>query len=397
MARPKGTPGYLHHKASGKAYVRIEGRDIYLGFHGSQESKAEYDRIISEWLANGRHLPQAENQQQVMTVDAVCDAYLDYAEGYYRKNGRVTDEIFKIRSSCKLLHEHCGMMPAADFTRQSLLAIQEKASLSGIKRGTVNERIERIKRIFKWAANRGFVTASVYQELTLLEGLKKGRCPCPESVPVLPVPLEIVEKTLEFSPPIVADMAMVQYLTGMRPGEVCDLRVCDINRSGDVWEFDYKAHKTVHHGHSRPIWFGERAQRILIPYLIDAEGDPERYVFSPKETVQWWKMAKKSKRKTKIQPSQIERAKNPKKNPKRAPGEKYLESSYRTALQRAAKKAGVKKWFPNQLRHTRATEIRKEFGLEAAQVILGHEKADVTQIYAEADKQKGMDVMRIMG
>ncbi len=78
-------------------------------------------------------------------------------------------------------------------------------------------------------------------------------------------------------------------------------------------------------------------------------------------------------------------------------GERYQENSYRNALQRAAKRAGVEKWFPNQLRHTRATEIRKEFGLEAAQVILGHEKADVTQIYAESDKQKGVAIMRQIG
>ena len=48
-----------------------------------------------------------------------------------------------------------------------------------------------------------------------------------------------------------------------------------------------------------------------------------------------------------------------------------------------AEAAGVKAelipdWHPNQLRHTRATEVRKQFGLEAAQVVLGHAKADVT-------------------
>src|SRR5262249_9664879 len=35
-------------------------------------------------------------------------------------------------------------------------------------------------------------------------------------------------------------------------------------------------------------------------------------------------------------------------------------------------------WSPNQVRHTYATEVRKRFGLEAAQVALGHAHADVT-------------------
>lgn len=40
---------------------------------------------------------------------------------------------------------------------------------------------------------------------------------------------------------------------------------------------------------------------------------------------------------------------------------------------------------PNRLRHNAATKIRREFGLDAAQVMLGHATAQVTQVYAETD------------
>jgi site-specific recombinase XerC len=49
-------------------------------------------------------------------------------------------------------------------------------------------------------------------------------------------------------------------------------------------------------------------------------------------------------------------------------------------------------WCPNRLRHTAATEIRSKFGLEAAQIILGHAQANVTQVYAERDIAKGIEV-----
>jgi len=55
------------------------------------------------------------------------------------------------------------------------------------------------------------------------------------------------------------------------------------------------------------------------------------------------------------------------------------------------------RWSPNQLRHAAATEINSKFGLEAAQVTLGHAKADVTQIYAERDLNKAASVMREIG
>jgi integrase len=46
------------------------------------------------------------------------------------------------------------------------------------------------------------------------------------------------------------------------------------------------------------------------------------------------------------------------------------------------------RWHPHQLRHTYAIRVRKRFGLEEAQTLLGHTKADVTRIYAERDMGK---------
>jgi integrase len=66
------------------------------------------------------------------------------------------------------------------------------------------------------------------------------------------------------------------------------------------------------------------------------------------------------------------------------------------ARERAAWRAGHL-WSPNQLRHTAATEVRKRYGLEAAQIVLGHAAADVTQVYAERDLVRGADIMRQIG
>jgi site-specific recombinase XerC len=54
-------------------------------------------------------------------------------------------------------------------------------------------------------------------------------------------------------------------------------------------------------------------------------------------------------------------------------------------------------WSPNQLRHLRGTEIRKRFGLEASQTVLGHSHADTTEIYAERDFVLAESVMSQMG
>ncbi len=43
------------------------------------------------------------------------------------------------------------------------------------------------------------------------------------------------------------------------------------------------------------------------------------------------------------------------------------------------------------------TTTRKQFGLEGAQVVLGHSRADITQIYAERDEQKAAAIMEQVG
>jgi site-specific recombinase XerC len=58
---------------------------------------------------------------------------------------------------------------------------------------------------------------------------------------------------------------------------------------------------------------------------------------------------------------------------------------------------GVPVWSPNQLRHARATELRRNYGLEAAQTVLGHREADVTQLYAERDFELAKQIMQAVG
>ena len=59
MRRRKRLPSYRLHKPTGQAVVTLNGKDYYLGRHGTQMSKDAYDRLTAEWLADGRQLPAA--------------------------------------------------------------------------------------------------------------------------------------------------------------------------------------------------------------------------------------------------------------------------------------------------------------------------------------------------
>jgi hypothetical protein len=52
--RPQRIPSYRHHKPSGQAVVTLNGKDFYLGLWQSEVSKAEYERLVGEWLGSTR-------------------------------------------------------------------------------------------------------------------------------------------------------------------------------------------------------------------------------------------------------------------------------------------------------------------------------------------------------
>ncbi len=90
------SPSYRHHKPSNQAVVTLNGRDIYLGRYGSPESRAEFDRLLAEWLSNGRRLP-APVVGSDLTVNELLLAYLRRADAYYVKNG--TEQELEMRLS----------------------------------------------------------------------------------------------------------------------------------------------------------------------------------------------------------------------------------------------------------------------------------------------------------
>ena len=73
----KQLPKYCKHKPSGRAYVRIGAKMYYLGKYGSEASKQEYDRVIAEFVANGR---QPFYRPDEILVENLIVRFLDHME-----------------------------------------------------------------------------------------------------------------------------------------------------------------------------------------------------------------------------------------------------------------------------------------------------------------------------
>jgi hypothetical protein len=176
MPRPLRLPSYRFHKASSQAIVVIRGKSHYLGPWNSPESRAEYDRLIVEWLANGRNPSAGPKAQEGATVDEVLTAFWRHAEAHYRSpDGSPTFELVNFWYALRPLHKLYGHTPLADFGPLALRAVRDEMVKANLARTTINARINRIRRVFRWAASVELVPAPVVQGLATLAGLQCGR------------------------------------------------------------------------------------------------------------------------------------------------------------------------------------------------------------------------------
>ncbi|MGY8767183.1 MAG: hypothetical protein ACKVH8_01965 [Pirellulales bacterium] len=107
-------PTYRLHKGSGQALVQINGRRIYLGVYDSPQSHEEYRRLIAEYLSHGE-IQEHTSTTKSITVDELILAYYQFAQKYYVKNGRVTDEVAGIRAVLSRLCQMYGTSSACEF------------------------------------------------------------------------------------------------------------------------------------------------------------------------------------------------------------------------------------------------------------------------------------------
>jgi integrase len=238
------------------------------------------------------------------------------------------------------------------------------------------------------------VPADVHQALKTVPGLRKGEAGVKEGRDVKPVPEAHIEAINPYVSDQVWTLVNLQLLTAARGGELVIMRPMDLDRRGKVWLYEPESHKGQHRGRSRTIYIGPKAQDYIAPYL---NRSPHAYLFSPAEARQAWERQRREQRKTPEGQGNAPGT-NRKAEPATQPGEHYSPHSYRAAIRRACEKAGVAHWHPHQLRHNAGTYLRREFGVEAARLILGHSDANIAaEVYAEADQEKAKEIIAKVG
>lgn len=392
-------PKLCHEKSQDRAYVYDGRRKVYLGKWGEPSTVQKYADYIDSFVNGFDTVMGVGVDRRVVTIaDLVAKFVSDHERYYVNADGLQTGQLARIQTALEVPLRLFADLPVDEFGALKLQVVRsEMVKSNRFTRTYLNTLINCIRHVFKYGVEQELVKPETLLSLKAVSPLKRGRTTAREGTPVLPVSADVVNATIAAMAPTLAAMVQLQRFTGMRPGEVCIMKAKDVETDGEPWTYTLSHDKTDYRravGDLRSIPLGKRAQCVLSPFLEHKEGD--EYLFSPFDAQQERAAEKRIARTTPITAQTIRRDNRPSSERKRY-NPRYTVDAYRRAIWYACKQAGVAQWSPNQLRHLYATEVRAKYGLEAAQIMLGHSTADVTQIYAERDKEKAIQIAKEIG
>lgn len=245
-------------------------------------------------------------------------------------------------------------------------------------RDQVNDRKNRLLRFFRWCVEYELCTSAVITRLECVAPIGATHPGVRETDQVTSVPDEHVRLTMEAARPELRRAIEIQALTGMRPGELLLMRVCDLRAeripddAGElhiVWNYRPHWHKTKGKvkRFQRIIPLGPEAQMILREQAEARFSQPELFG-------------------TAVGLGGLPRLGDP--NDARRIWPWQTVGGYRIVIQKAAKRAGVPEWAPNRLRHSRLTFAARKGGIKLAAAVGGHTDPKTTlQNYIDFDNQ----------
>lgn len=396
---PRKPPSYRKHKASNQAIVTLydaatgKRRDVYLGLYRSAESRRRYAAIVAQWEGRERQLPPTAKAGGRVTVARLIRDWWRHLKRAYPSG-----EYHNFRTTLRLLRALYGDLPADEFG--PLLLQELRVAMLGKKwsRGVINRRVRHLQRMFRWAVGQELVDDRTAARLAAVAALRRGEQGAKEGRRIRPVSEAYIEAVREHVAPEVWAIIQLQLRTGARAGELLAMRPRDLDTTGKVWLFNCAEHKTAHHGHERTIFLGPEAQKILKPILREARSTEKRLF--DYTTGSYRRAITRGCDKAFAPPPELDRRRVEAKGRKKTQWETARQWRERLGPEKWAELEKIRKahrWHPHQLRHNAATALRREFGIEAARLLLGHHTAGITEIYAEADQAKARQIAGKIG
>ncbi len=301
-----------------------------------------------------------------LTLSQALAAYVQHARKKYARDTAMLGRVERVVPIATAIHGH---ILADEFRGRALRDVRDKllAEVPALSRRYINHLIASLKAAFSWLVEEELCEGATLAALRAVKQLTAGHGGEERPIPP-PVDLATVKATLPHLSKPVAAMVQIQMLTGMRPGEVCIMRRCDISRNpleslpipgsaravaaletgGKViWQYVPSRHKNAYRGKPRVVPLGPQAQVILAPFLVARE--PHEYLFRPVDAF----VGRRGL--TMIRP-----------------GPRYSAASYSRSVAHAITRHSLEHWNIYQLRRLAAEAAALAFDADHAGAFIGH-------------------------
>ena len=329
-------------------YIRIKGRDYYLG-----KDQSEAIQSANVLLIEKLYRPTSPNN---FTIGEVLRLYIkdigpDIAPVTLRN----------YTSYCAMISGRIGKYQVQDFTKHVFSRLLDRMAHDGNAAGTIKAHRRILLAALKYAESIGIVPDGTFHTLDVVSVPRRAKRPAR----VTPINIQDIEAVKDILSETLYDVLRLEYLTGMRPCELLSLRKCDFISTGSgLWKVVLENHKTAWKTGSPLVKFiGPRAQEILEKYIVKAQGLTAPLFISP--------------RGLKLTPE--------------------IVTGTLVYLRRKHPDRFPPKFTQYQCRHRAGTDSRREAGLEGAQAYLGHSCRATSEIYAEVDYSLAEMIARKIG
>jgi integrase len=420
-------PKLQFHKSTGQFYVRVrKGRsgsnDDFTEYFGDDETSAElaYKAWVVEWVQAGvagkvrqvgsmtpwhTHAGLSPDVTDELTLRELGDRYISHCDKTHTRN-----EAKNKRLVVEHVLRHVGDVYWSEFGTAAYMDLQDALVAEGRTRQRINKICSYVRGWMKWCYLRQLISNKLHQDFRDVGPVKSTRRGVVNSPGTKPVNWSDVEPVLPFMSPVVAAMVTVQFWSGMRPGEVCSMKLGELDlRDEKIWFYEPACHKNSHRieneiqdsKHVLIKGIGGRSQDALRDYL-DLCDNPGDFVFRPIYAMEhrakcMEEAGRREDRKCKVYPSEL-LARERRKQTRLAVWQErcrpcYQANSYGKALRFAfdkAERSGVQLevWSPGQLRHGIAQTLRDDGLMQEASALLGHQSVQMTETYASLTKKE---------
>jgi len=329
-------PAYCVHKSRNLAYVRLDGRMVYLGRAHSPESREQYHTVLAAHYA-GKPIERNSRPARRASAFTVAELAERWCLAERDRRGPRHQATYEATYAAQELARQHATATVAEFGPKAFKAIRDRMVRDGRSRQWTNRMMNAIQRCFRWGVAEELVPGDRIQALAAVDGLRHGTAPEAEPRRAAdPAAVETVVRWLDAQGNHGA-AALVRFLraTGCRPGEACRARWQEFDLAAGVPHFKPAKHKTERHGIDRLVPLNADARAAIgSPMRL---GGGEAFVFTHTR------------------------------------GEPFTPNALLLAVRRAIAATGCADWSPYGLRHLAATTALARTGSEAAAAaLLGH-------------------------